>query len=261
MVNVSSYLKEVAMSTAVILTALPVEYLAVRAHLEKLTEFVHPQGTVYESGKFIAEKQTWKVGIVEIGAGIVGAAVETCRVISYFNPDLLFFVGIAGGIKDVKIGDVVAATKIYSYESKKVGNRDSIGIRPTLGESSHSLVQRCVAEAKKKDWLQRLPMKNDANPRVFVGPIATGDKVLSSKESDVFKLIREHYNDSIAVEMEGYGFIRSAFATPDIKAIVIRGISDLIEGKNDNSMESEEDRQEKASIHASAFAFEVLFKF
>jgi hypothetical protein len=65
--------------------------------------------------------------------------------------------------------------------------------------------------------------------------------------------------------MEGFGFLSAAFAYPDIKAIVIRGISDLIESKNDDSPESgqepEQIRQERASHHASAFAFEILARF
>jgi len=54
--------------------------------------------------------------------------------------------------------------------------------------------------------------------------------------------------------------LSAAFAYPDMQAVVIRGISDLIEGKNDDSVEPENIRQEKASQHASAFAFEVLSK-
>jgi hypothetical protein len=60
--------------------------------------------------------------------------------------------------------------------------------------------------------------------------------------------------------MEGYGFLSAAFAYPNIQAIVIRGISDLIDGKNDDAIEPEQIRQEKASFHASAFAFEILSK-
>jgi len=96
---------------------------------------------------------------------------------------------------------------------------------------------------------------------VFVAPIAAGEKVVASKESDVFNFIRGSYNDAIAIEMEGFGFLSAAFAYPNIQAIVIRGISDLIEGKNDDSVEPEYVRQEKASRHASTFAFEILAKF
>lgn len=246
------------MPRAVILTALPIEYLAVRTHLTDLQEEMHPQGTIYERGKFLTNGQVWEVGIAEVGAGNAGAAIEAERAIAYFKPDILFFVGIAGGIKDVVIGDVVAATKVYGYESGKVG--EQFFTRPALGHSTYALVQRARSEARKAEWLQRLPSSPVSQPRVFVAPIAAGEKVVASKQSDVFNFIRASYNDAIAVEMEGFGFLSAAFAYPDIKAIVIRGISDLVEGKNDDSVELEQVRQEKASHHASAFAFEMLAK-
>lgn len=246
------------MPRAVILTALPVEYLAVRSHLTELQEEMHPQGAIYERGKFSTDNQVWEVGIAEVGAGNAGAAVEAERAITHFKPDILFFVGIAGGIKDVVIGDVVIATDVYGYESGKIGEQFSP--RPKAGKSAYALVQRAKREAGKIDWLQRLTSSPTSQPRVFVAPIAAGEKVITSKESDVFNLIRASYNDAVAVEMEGFGFLSATFAYPNIKAVVIRGISDLIEGKNDDSVEPEEVRQEKASHHASAFAFELLAK-
>lgn len=246
------------MPCAVILTSISVEYLAVRTHLADLGEEIHPQGTVYERGKFVANGKCWEVGIVEVGAGNAGAGIEAERAIAYFKPEILFFVGIAGGIKDVAICDVVAATKVYGYESGKVG--DQFLTRPEVGQSAYALVRRAKREAEKTDWLQRLSSSPVPQPRVFVAPIAAGEKVIASKQSDIFQLLRISYNDAIAVEMEGFGFLSAAFAYPNIKAIVIRGISDLIEGKNDDSVESEQVRQEKASLHASAFAFEILSK-
>jgi nucleoside phosphorylase len=247
------------MHRAVILTALSVEYLAVRHHLACLQEEIHPQGTIYERGEFAANGQTWEVGIVEIGAGNAGAAVEAERAIAYFKPDILFFVGIAGGIKDVAIGDVVAATDVYTYESGKEDAQRFL-TRPKAGKSAYALVQRAKSEARKGEWLKRLANSPTLQPRVFVAPIVAGEKVVASRESDVFKLIKASYSDVIAIEMEGYGFLSAAFAYPKIKSIVIRGISDLVEGKNDDSEEPEEIRQENASHHASAFAFELLAK-
>src|SRR5262245_60321134 len=104
---------------AVIVTALPVEYMAVRAHLANLHEEEHPQGDVYEQGVFNSEAYTWHIGIVEIGAGNPNAAQRTERILAHFRPRIVLFVGVAGGIKDVAIGDVVAATKVYGYHSGK----------------------------------------------------------------------------------------------------------------------------------------------
>ena len=104
---------------AVILTTIPVEYNAVRTHLTDLREEMHPQGTIYERGKFTANGKTWEVGIVEVSAGNSTADVEAERAVAYFDPQVIFFVGVAGGIKDVALGDVVAATKVYGYKSVK----------------------------------------------------------------------------------------------------------------------------------------------
>jgi nucleoside phosphorylase len=130
------------MPRAVILTALPVEYLAVRAHLSDLREEVHSQGTVYERGQFLAEGQSWEVGIVEVGPGNPSAAVEAERAIGYFSPDVIFFVGVAGGIKDVTIGDVVAATEVYSYEFGKAG--ETFQMRPKSRDADYGLEQRSI---------------------------------------------------------------------------------------------------------------------
>ncbi|PSB33709.1 response regulator [Stenomitos frigidus] len=248
------------MPRAVILTALAVEYLAVRHYLTDLQEEMHPQGTIYERGKFVENGQAWEVGIAEVGAGNAGAAVEAERAIAHFQPDILFFVGIAGGVKDVAIGDVVAATKVYAYESGEVEKQ--FFTRPALGLSTHALVQRARAEARKGEWLQRLTTSPISQPHAFIAPIAAGEKVIASKESEIFNFVRASYNDAIAVEMEGFGFLSAAFAYPNIKAIVIRGISDLIKDKNANDPAegTEEERQQKASCNASAFAFEILAK-
>jgi nucleoside phosphorylase len=243
------------MPSAVILTALPVEYMAVRTHIADLREEMHPQGTIYERGKFVANATSWEVGIVEVGAGNAGAAVEAERAIAYFNPSVILFVGVAGGIKDVAIGDVVAATKVYGYESGKA--KQKFQLRPDLGQSTYSLIQRSRAESKKSDWLQRLTSAPESTPRVFVAPIAAGEKVIASSKSNVFKFIQLNYGDAVAVEMEGRGLLQAAHANHQVSALVIRGISDLIDGKSEADAGGS---QEMAARNASAFAFEVLAK-
>src|SRR6266536_3539694 len=71
---------ELSPPCAVILTALSVEYQAVRAHLTHLCEEVHPHGTIYERGIFFpSSNQSWDIAIVEVGKGNASAAREAER--------------------------------------------------------------------------------------------------------------------------------------------------------------------------------------
>lgn len=240
---------------AVILTALQVEFNAVRSHLTGIHEEVH-KGTVYEKGVFSSNGQVWEVGIVEIGAGNDSSAFEAERAITRFDPGVALFVGVAGGVKDVKVGDVVAATKVYGYESGKA--EQSFKARPDVGNSSYGMVQRARAEARRQDWLKRTSGAEAGwSPRAFVGPIAAGEKVIAATESDLYEFLKNNYNDTLAVEMEGRGFLEATHANQQVMALIVRGISDLINNKSDLD---DAVRQEIAARHASAFAFEVLAK-
>jgi nucleoside phosphorylase len=123
---------------------------------------------------------------VAIGAGNPGAALEAERSIAYFKPDVILFVGVAGGIKEkeVRLGDVVASTKVYAYESGKA--EEIFKPRPEIGLAAYGLEQRARVEARKPDWLIRIST-TDSIARVFVAPIAAGEKVMASTKSDVYQ--------------------------------------------------------------------------
>ncbi len=237
----------------VILTALSVEFLAVEDHLtDKYEPPPHPDGTVYECGCFISGGSVWNVAIVETGQGNRRAATETQRAIAHFDPDVVMFVGVAGGRKDVKIGDVVVAEKVYNYES----GRDEIDFkpRPEAEHSSYRLEQR--ARAVTRDWLRRKHESGTEDlPSVFVGAIAAGESVVASTESRTAQRLNQNYGDALAVEKEGYGFLGAAREVQGVSAIVIRGISDLLDDKEKGDKAGS---QKLAARNASAFAFEML---
>jgi nucleoside phosphorylase/tetratricopeptide (TPR) repeat protein len=246
--------QNVNIARAVILTALPVEYEAVAAHLTNRCERTHPHGTVYEVGEFLSEKIPWEVLIAEIGAGNQAAALEAERAIAFFNPSVAFFVGVAGGLKDVQLGDVVAATDIYGYESGKANS--TLVPRLKIGSSTYPMVQRARAIARKSDWPQKIdPSPTGRKPQAFVGPIAAGEKVVASKRSSIYKFLKQNCGDALAVEMEGRGFLEATHANTSVNSLVIRGISDLVSGKTRSDAAG---YQEVAAEHAAAFAFEML---
>jgi hypothetical protein len=93
---------------------------------------------------------------------------------------------------------------------------------------------------------------------VFAKPIAAGEVLLASTRSRTAEIITENYGDAVAVDMEGYGFLRALHAHPERQGIVIRGISDLIDKKQETEAAG---WQPLAAAHAAAFAFAVLSKF
>lgn len=63
------------MQSALIITALTVEYKAVCEHLTALKEEVHLEGNVYERGVFSSNGCSFDVGIVQIGKGNIKAVI------------------------------------------------------------------------------------------------------------------------------------------------------------------------------------------
>jgi nucleoside phosphorylase len=213
----------------------------------------HDSGTLYEEGVFRVRGREVPILLCQTGAGNIRAAHEAERAISFFAPTHALFVGVAGGLKDVALGDVVAATKVYGYESGKA--EQTFRPRPEIGQSDYAMVQHAQRVSRDGRWKLRVPGINNEIVRSFVGPIAAGEKVVASADSTVFKLIKATYGDALAVEMEGFGMLTAVHASANVQSLVIRGISDLIEGK---SQADAGGSQERAADNAAAFAFEVL---
>jgi 5'-methylthioadenosine/S-adenosylhomocysteine nucleosidase len=237
----------------IIFSALGVEYKAVRSHLTDVQEIRYYRGQVCEQGKFSSNNQSLEVNIVEVGKGNINAAIETVLAIGHFNPNIVLFVGVAGGIKeDIHKGDVVVATEAIGYESGNAGK--TFTSSPEVYRSDIRLIKIAIAEAKKRDWLNRLNLKSPENePKVLIGPIAAGEKLITSRDNSLYNSIRNNYRAVMAVDMEGCGFLNAAYAC-QVPALIVRGISDLIDDKKGDEC------QEMASQHASAFAFEILAK-
>jgi len=239
---------------AVIITAIQIEFNSVCEHLYDSEEIIGPKGTVYEQGYFDGGEAIWKVGVAQVGAGNVQCCIETERAIDFFKPRFVIFVGIAGGFKDdITFGDVVVAERAYHYEFGKIEDGKML-TRPESGKSSYIMLQRAMAVARKEEWKVRIIKKEDENnPKAIIKPIAAGEKVIADSRSEIAEMLREHYNDAAAIEMEGYGFYKAIEDNEGVLGLIVRGISDMLDNKEDRF-------QELACKNASAFAFEVLSK-
>ncbi|WP_427164322.1 hypothetical protein ACQF4J_01915 [Streptomyces sp. C1-1] len=233
---------DTTLPTAVILTALAVEYDAVRTHLTDTETLVHTSGTRVERGRLA--DTPWYVALAEIGEGTLKAATLTERLNTWLAPQVLFFVGVAGGLKDdINIGDVVVATKVYGVHGGKQ-TPEGFRVRPEAWHSSHRLEQAARHALRGTEL------------RAHFKPIAVGDVVLADGESAIARHIHEHYNDAAAIEMEGTGVAHAAQLDGTLHALIIRGISDKAD-----SLKSERDAegsQSQAAKNAAAAAMAVL---
>ncbi|OSJ13525.1 hypothetical protein BST63_16390 [Bradyrhizobium canariense] len=158
-------------------------------------------------------------------------------------------------MKDVAIGHVVVATKVYGFESGK-DTAKGFQERPDVQTTAHALDQRARVIRQGNDWKSRLdPVVRHGDPAFFVAPIAAGEKVVASKKAAIATLIKDHYGDAIAVEMDGSGFLKGVHINHPTQGAVIRGISDLLSRKANADKAG---LQQRAADAASAAAFEIL---
>ncbi|OUC14796.1 MAG: hypothetical protein B0A82_10750 [Alkalinema sp. CACIAM 70d] len=245
------------MPRAVILTTHSDEYQTIRAHLTNLEEETHPQGTVYELGQFSAPEQTWEVAIAEIENNNTSSASEAERAINYFKPDVICLISAAVGIKDVSLGDIVIANKVYGYESGKAENE--FHPRPDVQKPFYALRERAKAEKKKPDWFSRaLHGMIGSLPSVFLAPIASGEKELADEQAELLKFLRSQYGDTVAIENVGFGFFEAVEANGRVPALTVHWIFRLLTSSAETI---QADAKTIASQNASAFIFEILAKY
>lgn len=186
------------------------------------------------------------------GMGRVQAANATNDAMRRWNPRYVLLVGIAGGIAEagVKRGDVLIADQVADYELQKLidqGNQIRWEVHradPRLLEAARNLGNNWRKRIKK-----RRPQKGTAER--FIGPVATGDKVIAIKEA--IEHLRRDWPKLLGIEMEAGGAASAAFQAAQRPGfLMIRGVSDLADENKDDSW-----RQYACHV-AAAFAITFL---
>ncbi|WP_433380853.1 hypothetical protein ACQPZX_16055 [Actinoplanes sp. CA-142083] len=199
-----------------VLTALPVEYAAFRAHLHDVGRASDDAGTQFEVG--VIDGGTCRVAVAEIGEGNDGAAVLAGHAIARFRPYAMLFVGVAGALRDdIDVGDVVVATRVYGYHGGK-DDDDGFLHRPRVFEADNELLQRA-----------RFVVRPIQDFRVHLGPVVAGEVVLNSRKTQLLQQLKRSYNDAVAIEMESAGMARAGHVSR-VPVLTVRGISDHADG-------------------------------
>lgn len=231
----------------VVLTALNLEYEAVRRRLVDPEPQRHERGTRFEVGAL--RGTDCQVALALTGKGNQSAAVLAERAFQEFEPVAVLFVGVAGALWDTPLGDVVVATHVYAYQGG-TSEDDGFKARPRVWEAEHGISQLAAHVARLGDWADNT-MPGNHSPSVHFGAIAAGEVVHNSRISYEAELVRRHYNDALAIEMESAGVAQAGHLNGSPVAIV-RGISDKADGTK--TSEADGKWQPQAADNAAAFA-------
>lgn len=238
-------------------TALEAEHAAIEAHLREPRAVFGPEGGLYTVGVLPSAPHVG-IAVVQTGPGNELAGVETERAIRLFQPRLAMFVGVAGGLGGTSLGTVVAATDVYGYATV-AEEADGQKSRGKSAPSSARAVHAARKVARDGTW-QRLRIRpasgwpTESLPEALVKPIAAGPVLLKTTDGPTGSLLRERFNDAIAVEMEGWGFAIAVLAHSCVTSLVVRGISDRV---SDKSAPHDRNWQPAAAANAAAFAVAV----
>lgn len=235
----------------VVLTALNLEYEAVRRLLRSPQRHRHTRGTQFEVGTLPHGDGRVALGLT--GKGNHSAAVLAERAIQAFSPSAVVFVGVAGALWETPpLGDVVVATHVYAYHGG-TSEDDGLKARPRAWEAPHEIAQLAAHVTRVGDWTDDAPTTRPV-PRAHLGAIAAGEIVQNSRISHEAQWIRQTYNDAAAIEMEAAGIAQAGHLSGSAVAIV-RGISDRADGSK--SSDADRNWQPIAAENAAAFALRL----
>lgn len=230
------------------------EFDAVVRHLSGERRTIYLDQMAYVQGAFQGKHHNYVVIVCEPGMKNTDMALATDRAIKSFQPQIALLVGIAGGVKDVKVGDVAVASSAFNYDAGKESEKGFLP-RPTEYSFSKELLARAKGLSRSDRWKKRT---TDRAPTasIWFGPVASGDKVIAAVNNPTFRRIEQFLSHVLFLEMEAGGFGLAVQPYRSLHALVVRGISDMCLGKSE---ESDSIEQPIAAARAAAVVFELLY--
>ena len=183
---------------------------------------------VYELTFFEGKINEKNVVLVESGVGKVNAARTTQILIDNFKVEAIINVGSAGcANNELEIGDIVIGKKLVQHDFDITAFDHPKGYISNVGQYFNSNKQLIE---KIENAIQNL---EDSDFKILVGTIASGD--IFCTDIKMKEKIRNKF-EADAIEMEGAA-IAQVCQLDNVPFIVIRGISDSPNGKNEITFE------------------------
>ena len=150
------------------------------------------------------------------GVGKVNAARTTQIIIDNYNINKIINIGVSGSCtKDLNIGDIVIADKLYQYDFDITMFNHNLGYVPLVGDYIE------IPNKIIKDFI------NKVNQKISIGPLASADRFVSNIKDKLE--LNNKFND-IACDMESSAIGQVCYLSK-IDFLIIRSISDTL---NDN---------------------------
>ncbi|HFE0732335.1 TPA: 5'-methylthioadenosine/adenosylhomocysteine nucleosidase [Streptococcus agalactiae] len=166
---------------------------------------------VYYSGRYGEHELV----LVQSGVGKVMSAMSVAILVESFKVDAIINTGSAGAVATgLNVGDVVVAdTLVYHDVDLTAFGYDygQMSMQPLYFHSDKTFVSTFEAVLSKEEMTSK------------IGLIATGDSFIAGQEK--IDVIKEHFPQVLAIEMEGAAIAQAAQATGK-PFVVVRAMSD-----------------------------------
>lgn len=237
-----------------VITALSLERRAVCSALGLADEDrVTRGGRVYWRGRLaLPDDKFYEIVVAQpLDLANVDAALVTSAAISEWQPQSLLFVGIAGAATDeIQLGDVIFGRRVYYYERGKVGAAQQL--EPVMYPADAQLLNVAMS---KEDWKEPIllprPDGGANRPRIHIGDIASGEKVIAEEKARDEIVSRDRR--ILAIEMEGYGFSSAVWQSANRERYLILRVACDKADRNKN-----QDWQPYASAVGAAVLLDFL---
>ncbi|GAA0602005.1 5'-methylthioadenosine/S-adenosylhomocysteine nucleosidase family protein [Actinomadura livida] len=204
--------------------------------------------------RFYTGETPVKVAAIQaLGQGQRSAMAACDNLYRHHDPGVIVLAGIGGGLhKDVRVDDVVVATRVVYYDLRKEtpqGTSRRGEERETPAAVGHA-VNAFFTDHHPGELSIADPGGMSRDLRLHHGPIASGDAVIADRDSDIVRYLAAFNDKILAVDMEAAGLSqacheRSATTNRQHGWVVVRGISD------DANPAKNDDHHVTASWHAA----------
>lgn len=253
-------------------TTTPIEHEMLKKLADNWEEHHYPGDSVHFQ-KAIWERNGEKYKVISCKLnqmGMSAAATMTTKLIYEFTPKYIVMTGILGGVeKELSLGDIVVATKVWDYCSgkydvseKEVKSEEEVWkcFSPTansLEADAHVINMEATdyTEVLNKIHCDFFPPQVSIPPKAFWGSVACGSSVIKNN-SLIQNQVIDKDRKTLGIDMESYGLfyaVKNAIV-PVPKALCVKSVSDFADmGKSD-------EYQKYAATTSSQFAKELVLR-